>query len=37
MVSTTDEAKYEKFDRQPAYLLRFSELSKVEPMDEGGS
>ena len=32
MVSTTDESKYEKFDRQPAYLLRFSEISSVNAM-----
>lgn len=30
MLSTTDESKYEKFDRQPAYLLRFNEISSVE-------
>ncbi len=23
MLSTTDESKYEKFDRQPAYLIPF--------------
>lgn len=30
MLSTTDESKYEKFDRQPAYLLRFSDISTVD-------
>lgn len=29
MLSTTDESKYEKFDRQPAYLLCFSDISAV--------
>jgi hypothetical protein len=30
MRSTTDESKYEKFDRQPAYLLHFNEISTVD-------
>jgi hypothetical protein len=30
MLSTTDESKYEKFDREPAYLLYFSGISAVE-------
>jgi hypothetical protein len=30
MLSTSDESKYEKFDRQPAYLLYFSDISAVE-------
>jgi hypothetical protein len=29
MLSTTNESKYEKFDKQPAYLLRFSDISTV--------
>jgi hypothetical protein len=29
MLSTTGESKYEKFDHQPAYLLRFSDISTV--------
>lgn len=33
MLSTTDESKYEKFDRQPAYLLCFSDISAVEAVD----
>ena len=30
MLSTTDESKYEKFDQQPAYLLRFSERERCD-------
>ena len=30
MLSTTDESKYEKFDRQPAYLLFFSDIASVD-------
>jgi hypothetical protein len=29
MLSTTDESKYEKFDRQPAYLIHFREIASV--------
>lgn len=29
MISTTDESKYEKFDRQPAYLIHFDEIDSV--------
>jgi len=29
MLSTTDESKYEKFDREPAYLLYFSDIATV--------
>ncbi|MDE3137803.1 MAG: hypothetical protein KGL59_14585 [Acidobacteriota bacterium] len=32
MLSTTDESKYEKFDRQPAYLIHFHEIAGVEPV-----
>jgi hypothetical protein len=34
MLSTTNESKYEKFDLEPAYLLRFSDISSVEIDDE---
>jgi hypothetical protein len=34
MLSTTDESKYEKFDRRPAYLLRFSEISAVSAVTD---
>ena len=34
MLSTTDESKYEKFDRQPAYLLRFGDVSAVSAVTE---
>jgi hypothetical protein len=37
MLSTTDESKYEKFDQQPAYLLRFSEISAVNTMTDSTS
>jgi hypothetical protein len=37
MLSTTDESKYEKFDQQPAYLLRFSEISAVNTMADSTS
>jgi small nuclear ribonucleoprotein (snRNP)-like protein len=30
MLSTTDESKYEKHDRQPAYLIHFHEIASVE-------
>lgn len=30
MLSTTDESKYEKYDRQPAYLIHFHEIASVE-------
>lgn len=32
MISTSDESKYEKFDRQPAYLIHFAEIASVEPV-----
>jgi hypothetical protein len=32
MLSTTDESKYEKFDRQPAYLLFSRDISTVDTM-----
>ena len=34
MLSTTDESKYEKFDREPAYLLYFSDISTVNAMTD---
>jgi len=30
MLSTTDESKYEKFDREPAYLFYFSDICTVD-------
>lgn len=30
LLSTTDEKKYEKYDRQPAYLMHFDEITSVE-------
>jgi hypothetical protein len=37
MLSTTDESKYEKFDQEPAYLLRFNEISTVETVTDSTS
>ncbi len=34
MLSTTDESKYEKFDREPAYLLYFSDISTVDAVTD---
>jgi len=34
MLSTTDESKYEKFDRQPAYQLFFSDISIVNAVND---
>jgi len=32
LISTTREDKYEKLDKQPAYLLRFRHIAQVEPL-----
>jgi len=32
MLSTTHESKYEKFDREPVYLLYFSDISTVNAL-----
>jgi hypothetical protein len=37
MLSTSDESKYEKFDRQPAYLLYFGDISTVNAMTDSTS
>jgi hypothetical protein len=34
MLSTTDESKYEKFDREPAYLLYFSDISTMDTVTD---
>jgi hypothetical protein len=34
MLSTTDESKYEKFDREPAYLLYFSDIATVNAVTD---
>jgi hypothetical protein len=34
MLSTTDESKYEKFDRETAYLLYFSDISTVDAVSD---
>ncbi len=31
LVSTTKESPYEKHDEQPAYLIKFREIERVEP------
>ncbi len=35
LISTTDESKYEKFDRQPAYLIHFQDITSIEPVESG--
>jgi hypothetical protein len=37
MLSTTNESKYEKFDRKPAYLLYFSDISTVNAVADSTS
>ena len=37
MLSTTNESKYEKFDREPAYLLSFSDISTVGAVTDSTS
>jgi hypothetical protein len=32
LVSTTKESQYEKHDEQPAYLIKFREINRVEPV-----
>lgn len=34
LISTNRESQYEKLDRQPAYLIRFDDISAVEAADE---
>jgi hypothetical protein len=31
LVSTTKESQYEKHDEQPAYLIKFVDIERVEP------
>ena len=31
LVSTTKESQYEKYDEQPAYLIKFEDIEHVEP------
>ncbi len=31
LISTTKESQYEKHDEQPAYLIRFRDIERVEP------
>ncbi len=35
LVSTTKESQYEKHDEQPAYLIRFRDIKRVEPLMPG--
>jgi len=30
MLHTTNTSRYEKYDRQPAYLIRFKDIERVE-------
>jgi small nuclear ribonucleoprotein (snRNP)-like protein len=32
LVSTTKESQYEKHDEQPAYLIKFEDIERVEPV-----
>lgn len=34
LVSTTKESHYEKHDEQPAYLIRFGDIERVEPFQK---
>ena len=31
LISTTKESQYEKHDEQPAYLMKFRDIERVEP------
>lgn len=33
LISTTKESQYETHDEQPAYLIKFSEIERVEPLE----
>jgi hypothetical protein len=37
MLSTSEESKYEKFDREPAYLLYFNDISTVNAVTDSTS
>jgi hypothetical protein len=32
LLSTTKESRYEKHDKQPAYLIRFQDIERVEAL-----
>jgi hypothetical protein len=32
LVSTTRESQYEKHDEQPAYLINFEDIDRIEPL-----
>lgn len=34
LISTTKESQYEKHDEQPAYLLKFQDISRIEPVGD---
>ena len=34
LVSTTKESHYEKHDKQPAYLIKFKDIDRVEPLKQ---
>jgi small nuclear ribonucleoprotein (snRNP)-like protein len=34
LVATTKESHYEKRDEQPAYLIRFNDITRVEPFQK---
>ena len=33
LISTTKESQYEKHDEQPAYLIPFKDIERVEPFE----
>jgi hypothetical protein len=35
LVSTSKEGQYEKYDEQPAYLIKFEDIESVEPAEPG--
>jgi len=34
LISTTKESRYEKHDKQPAYLIKFKDIDRVEPLKQ---
>ncbi len=34
LISTTKESQYEKYDKQPAYLITFDQIERVEPLQQ---
>jgi hypothetical protein len=34
LILTTKESQYEKYDEQPAYLITFEQIDRVEPLQQ---